>query len=174
VLNTNGYGQIKDSVGKFSRKSRDIDTIRIHPIEQNYFVPIERPNNFALKIVFQYDYIDTFEEVFSKDLVADGDTIVPFSFSTLQLDTIYAKMIGIDFFNIRSIQTFGEWERSKCFTKFSMVVRADSIMKKIGIVQCDSTNNNIENLRGLLKTIMTMIRNSDVYKKLPPPRGGRL
>lgn len=140
-------------------------------------LPSKTPDNFAFR--FKYgshrgNILDTFEGTLMVDMVF-SDTTIPFKLSKEQMDTVYTKMVEIDFFNYRNFKTLEELKRSKCRKHFDYKVRADTIVKHIGTISCEGVyKQKTDLLEQLNSLIIRFIQLSKEYKKLPKPRGGYL
>ncbi len=139
-------------------------------------MPSATPADFDLFFMYGHDNIlDTFNGTYTKDMVADPDITIRFSLSQADKDTIYQKMLAIDFFNLPSEWLINVRRPYMCFEQFHFRVRADSTMKSLSVLPRDSTySTQIRNVRELERLIIRMIESSEAYKRLPRPRSGYL
>ena len=141
------------------------------------------PGESDFNLTFEYgvgakNELNTFDGTYTRDMVLDPSITVELSLSEEELDSIYQKMVEIDFFNYPD--------------EFSVLVAPDD---RIGIVtpynsyyfkvEYDSRvkelrwedeilkeNVDADNLRGLINLIRDIIESKDEYKELPEPTSG--
>ncbi len=156
---------------------RPEDTLRIAMDYPYYSPPAKRPRDFAFRIGFNPyagDVLDTFADTLKRDLV-DHYIKVPFHLSSEQLDTIYQKMLAIDLFNYRNVQTVGELRRTRCMKVFDIKVRLDSVTRYIGTIPCSGQyKQNVLAVGDFIHLISRMMHSSEEYRKLPKPTVFRL
>jgi hypothetical protein len=137
--------------------------------------------NFIFKFgVGAKNELDTFKGIFIKDMILDPPITTNLKVTQQEMDTIYQKMVEMDFVNYPDV--------------FKVIVPPGSIT---GMVTPNDTyyfrvsyrsrikeifwndvitNENAEatNLRSLCRLIQDIIRSKAEYKNLPPARGGYL
>lgn len=142
-----------------------------------YNLPDNAPDNFAFKFTYgshRGNTLDTFNGTLTIDMVFN-DTTISYKLPKEQMDSIYHKMVEIDFFNYRGFRTEDEFKRWKCWKSFNYKVRVDTLTKYIGSVPCGGPyEGKAELLEQLNSLISRFITSSREYKKLPKPRGGYL
>ncbi len=124
--------------------------------------------------------LDTFNGTFTKDMIMEPSIKVKLSLSEEELDSIYQKMMEIDFFNYpdRFSVTVPPGESTIIVTPYESYyfkVRYGSRVKELWW-EDEIKNENIEadRLRELIELIWSIVQSKEEYKKLPPPKGGYL
>jgi len=143
--------------------------------------PPPHPSNFNM--IFKYgvgagNELNTFEGTYTKDMIMDPPITVDISLSKEELDTIYQKMIEINFFGYPDqFSVFVPPGESvgmlTPYCSYYFKVEYDSKVKELSwednIINEDK---KAEKLRELIKLIRDIIESKEEYKQLPPPRGG--
>ena len=143
------------------------------------------PGDSNFNLIFKYgvgatNELNTFNGTFTKDMIMEPSIKVKLSLSEEELDSIYQKMVEIDFFNYpdRFSVTVPPGESIIMVTPYESYyfkVRYDSRVKELWW-EDEIKNENIEadRLRELIELIWSIIQSKEEYKKLPPPKGGYL
>jgi len=136
-------------------------------------------NEQFVKIQLQYSFADelnTFEGVFTKDLVMDGSITVEFWLSTEDQESIKAIADQLSFFNLPKIIS----------AMPNAVITPDPSPDRLRIqignrdntvvwsYPNDLENKNFKSVIELSTFIMSIVHNNEIYKTLPEARGGRL
>ena len=120
--------------------------------------------------------LNTFQNTYTKDLIIAGDTTVPFTLSTNDLNQIISKMNEINFFAYPDtfIVPTGD--------TITVVTPASTYIFDVSYKLTDKhlywsdyiVNENAQatKLRGLITLIETIIQSNPEYSKLPPAQGG--
>ncbi len=140
-----------------------------------------RESNFNL--VFKYgvgarNELDTFNGTFTKDMISDPSITVNLYLSEEEMDSIYQKMVEIDFFDYPDefsipIPPDGKIGIVTPYNSYYFKVEYDSKIKELWW-EDEITNENVEadKLRELINLIWDIIKSKDEYKELPEPTGG--
>jgi hypothetical protein len=148
------------------------------------FSPDHETTQSNFNMIFKYgvgarNVLDTYAGTYTKDLVLDPPVTTALSLTREEKNSIYQKMVEIDFFEYPD--TFSitvDTEEVGFFTPFSTYyfrVEYNSTMKEL--VWDDkifAENESAAKLRELIDTILKIIESKEAYKKLPPPTGGYL
>jgi hypothetical protein len=133
---------------------------------------------FNLKFSYGKNVLNTFQNTYTKDLILDGTTTVPFALSNGELDRVDAKMREIDFFIypehfavtigdtvgiITPHSTYDFQVNYKSTTKH--LHWSDSVL---------SDDTAAVKLRELVLLIRSIVESKPEYSQLPPARGGYL
>ncbi len=141
----------------------------------HYSMPEQRPTNFGF--IFHFDsrnVLDTYDHTFTKDMVCGKDITVNFYLTQTQLDTIYTMMNTIDLFNY---PTFVEdpCPRKGFPNNITFDIHADTVQRSIHFHKYSYTcSERVKKVSRLENYIESLIYNSEIYKKLPPPPCMRL
>lgn len=145
--------------------------------------PTSNPSNFNL--IFNYgvrarNELNTFNETYTKDMVSDPSIMVNLSLSKEELDSIYQKMVEMDFFNYPdkfsvSVPAGEAVGMVTPHSSYYFKVEYDSKIKELRW-EDEIVNNDekADRLRGLIKFIKDIIESKEGYKKLPSPTSGYL
>ena len=145
--------------------------------------PTPGESNFGL--IFRYgvmarNELNTFKGTFTKDMVSDPSITVDLSLSEEELDSIYRKMVEIDFFNYPDefsvpIPPDGMVHIVTPYSSYYFKVKYDSKIKELWW-EDEIKNENIkaDKLRELIKLIWNIIESKEEYQKLPKPTSGYL
>ncbi|OGO30551.1 MAG: hypothetical protein A2Z29_11270 [Chloroflexi bacterium RBG_16_56_11] len=145
--------------------------------------PATTPADFNL--IFKYgitarNTLDTFQGMYTKDMILDPAITVELSLTQEEMDKIYQKMREIDFFSypVKFAVGAGPGEPVSEVTPYSTyffkvtydghtreLLWDDKIIKK---------DEKADRLRELIEFIRGMVEAREEYKKLPEPRGGYL
>jgi hypothetical protein len=139
----------------------------------------------GFNLIFKYgvtakNELDTFKGTYTKDMVTDPSIAVELRLSEEEMNSIYQKMVEIDFFSYPEAfkVTVPSGELIGMVTPFSsyyFTVEYDSQMKKLHWAD-DVTNpdEKAAKLRELIKLIKSIIESREEYKKLPEAKSGYL
>jgi hypothetical protein len=163
-----GYWQITDAV-KASGKI-DIPDLDTEINSKNFFLKFE----YGLGGM---NVLDTFNNIFERDMVGDPSAIISFHLTDDDLNRIYKKMIEIDFFNypeIFFIDVSSEPEIGTVTPNYTYYFKVE-INSQVKELSWDDyiTNENkkADELRSLIDLIRDIIYSKDAYKALPEPEG---
>jgi hypothetical protein len=168
-----------------TKDSKSPESVVEHGCEWSETLPESRPSDFNL--IFKYGYgsinknvLNTFNGTYTWDMVVDPPITIDFSLSDEDMDSIYQKMVEIDFFcypdefkiplpenGIVTISTpyNGYYFRVECNSRVKELRWDDEIRNK---------NEDAGILRTLIRLIRDIIESKEEYKNLPPPRGAYL
>lgn len=136
-------------------------------------------------LIFKYgvgakNELNTFKGTYTRDMILDPSITVKLSLSEEELDSIYQKMVEIDFFEYPDrfsvpIPPDGMVIMVTPYSSYYFKVKYDFKIKELWW-EDEIKNENIEadKLRELIKLIRDIIESKEEYKQLPPPRGGYL
>jgi hypothetical protein len=136
-------------------------------------------------LIFRYgvmarNELNTFKGTFTKDMVSDPSITVNLSLSEEELDSIYRKMVEIDFFDYPdefSVSVL-PWESVGMITPHSSYyfkVEYDSKVKELRWEdKITNKDEKADKLRELIKLIRDIIESKEEYQKLPKPTSGYL
>lgn len=141
----------------------------------NYNLPSKTPDNFGFRFVYGYsDFIilDTFNSTlriqYTRHYGGRVDTTIFFKLPKEPLDSIYTKMVNIDFFNYPIIETAEETKKHPCMMHITYKVRADTIWKNLYSYACDGPyKQKAEEIQQLNSLIWRLVESSPNYKGLP-------
>jgi len=169
------YTHLQETVATSSYPTKpDPCLILPAPIFVRYVnMPKESPKDFAIEMMFGHHYIiNTFKGTLSKSTNGDSLITIPFQFSQIVKDSIYSKMLAIDFFNIPSNWQIDDRIHYRCWEEFHFMVRADSVLKYISLMPKDSIYcEQNKALKEVENFILRHIYSSEEYKKLPKSTG---
>ncbi|OPY57659.1 MAG: hypothetical protein A4E55_01505 [Pelotomaculum sp. PtaU1.Bin035] len=136
----------------------------------------------AFNLIFKYGFdaknvLDTFEGTYTKDMIPDPPITVKLSLTKEELNTIYNKMVDINFFSypvVFTVQEEGEHAgRVTPYESYYFKIQYGSNIKELSWEDSiTNQNNEADRLRELIKCIREIAESKSEYKKLPPPRGG--
>lgn len=157
----------------------------VKQLEETPKINVKSNFNFIFKYgVDARNMLNTFEKTYRKDMIVDPFITVELSLPNEELDSIYQKMIEIDFFNYPD--TFSIYLPGKGYGihtpyySYYFKVECDSIIKelwwedKIEYYDKKLKDEKAKKLKELIKYIINIIESKEEYKKLPKPRGGYL
>jgi hypothetical protein len=141
------------------------------------------PESRVLNLKFSYgidakNVLNTFENTYTKDLILDGTTAVPFTLSDGELERISDKMSEIGFFGYPDHFAVATGDTARVITPHSIYdfqVSYKSTTKHLhwsDSVLSDDTA--AVKLRELIQLIRSIIESKPEYSQLPPARGGYL
>lgn len=137
-------------------------------------VPLTEGFNFIFDFGVQgQNQLNTLSGIFTKDMIRDPSTTTKLELSKSEMDSIYRKMIEIDFFNypdkLIPQDTVAFFAPSSSY-KFKVI-------KNKGLKTLEWSDNlftndtRIDPLRELIKLMRRFIEAKETYKKLPPANG---
>lgn len=146
-------------------------------------VPAPGESDFGL--IFRYgvmarNELNTFRGTYTKDMVSDPSITVDLSLSEGELDSIYQKMVEIDFFDYPdefSVSVLpGEsvgmvTPHSSYYFKVEYGSRVKELRWEDRIINKDE---KADKLRELIKLIRDVIESKEEYQRLPEPTSGYL
>ena len=136
-------------------------------------------NEFKLKFSYgvgSKNVLNTFEDTYTKDLIADGTITIPFHLTEDELRQIYDKMCEIGFFDYPD--TFKDKNSDSTaeidpFYSYIFKVRHGNSEKHLHWDnRCLDIDPRLEKLRELIDLIKEIIETRMEYKRLPESRGG--
>lgn len=145
-------------------------------------IPTEPEEQFV-QIYFKYGYkniLNTFENVYQKDLVLDGIIQVPFWLTEEEQNNILDKANDLYFFSMPDTFDYSSSNDTLVYIspnpgqqilRIKFEGKDKSTLWKYPVVQNDLQLNNLFKLR---KFIINIIESKPEYRKLPPSRGGYL
>jgi hypothetical protein len=138
------------------------------------------PESRVLNLKFSYgkNVLNTFQNTYTKDLILDGTTTVPFTLSDGEVDRIDAKMREIGFFIYPEhfVVTIGDTVGfTTPHSTYDFQVNYKSTIKHLhwsdSVISDDTA---AVKLRELILLIRSIIESKLEYSQLPPARGGYL
>jgi hypothetical protein len=149
---------------------------------EDFTVP-PRESNFNLIFkygIFAKNELNTFNGTYTKDMVSDPSITVELSLTEEELDSIYEKMIEIDFFNYPDkfsiVPSPNDLVRMVTpYSSYYFKVQYDSRIKELRW-EDEILNPDIQadKLMELINLIRDIIESKDEYKELPEPTSGYL
>ncbi len=148
-------------------------------------IPPTTSDRSNFNLIFRYgvganNELNTFRGTYTKDMIIDPSITVDLFLSTAELDRIYQKMIGINFFDYpENFSVFippGEGiTRVTPYSTYYFKVEYNSKIKELSW-EDNITNEDkkAEKLRELTELIRDIIESKGEYKRLPSPRGAYL
>lgn len=120
--------------------------------------------------------LNTFDDTFTKDLITDGTTTVPFKVSDSALQEIRTRMQEIGFFNYPDTFVVPPEDTASYVTPhptYIFDVANNSTRKHLFWSDCHvSQDSAAMNLRQLIRLIEHIVVSNPRYAELPPARGG--
>jgi len=122
--------------------------------------------------------LNTFNGTYTKDMISDPSITIELSLTEEELDSIYQKMVEIDFFNYPDKFAIVPLPNDQVVlvnpaSSYYFKVQQDFEIKELWwedvISYLDAKANK---LRELINLIRIIIESKDEYKKLPQPTGG--
>ncbi|MCX6143084.1 MAG: hypothetical protein NTZ35_07680 [Ignavibacteriales bacterium] len=143
------------------------------------------PEERAFNIQFKYgvggqNELNTFRNVFTKDLVLDGTASTSMILSPEELASIQAGLIDIGFFSFPDTLIVHPSRPAYLISPaqmFFLKVKNGSLVKSVfwyDSMSVISDDFRASQLRGVLQFIRTIVEAKREYKQLPPARGGYL
>jgi hypothetical protein len=143
------------------------------------------PVESSFNLIFKYgvtakNELDTFKGKFTKDMITDPSITIELSLSEVEKESIYQKMVEIDFFSYpdRFKVNVPPGELTGMVTPYSTYyfkAEYDSQVKELWWGdEITNPDQKAEKLRGLIMLIRNIVESKEEYKKLPEPRSGYL
>jgi len=143
--------------------------------------PQESDFNFIFKYgVTAKNELDTFKGKFTKDMVSDPPITVKLSLTEEEKNSIYQKMVEIDFFDYpdRFSVSVPPGELTGMVTPYLTYyfkVAYDSQVKELWWDdEITNPDQRADKLRELISLVRNIVESKEEYKKLPEPRSGYL
>ncbi len=162
--------------------SGDHDFYLDHPSFNGMKQKRESPGDSTFNLIFKYgvdakNILNTFEGTYTKDMIPDPPIATKLSLTREELDTIYKKMVDIDFFSYPDVFTIPVKDEYvgmiTPYQSYYFKVQHGSGIKELSWEDSiTNQNNDADRLRELTKCIREIAESKNEYKKLPPPRGG--
>ena len=154
----------------------------LHPAG-NSDTPSTVESNF--NFIFKYgvtgrNTLDTLKSTFTKDMVMDPAITVKLSLSGEEMDSIYQKMVEIDFFNYPDKFSVSvppgelKTEVTPYSTYFFRVTYGTKSKELLWHDKITNSDEKADKLKELITLIRNIIESKEEYKKLPEPRSGYL
>jgi len=142
-------------------------------------------NESDFNLIFKYgvtakNELNTFKGTYTRDMVLDPPVTVRLSLTQDELDSIYRKIVEIDFFDypdrFEVIPEYGELVKIITpYTKYYFKVEYKSVVKELWWDdEIKNENEKADKLRDLIKLIRDIIESKEEYKELPEPTSGYL
>jgi hypothetical protein len=143
------------------------------------------PEKPSFNLIFKYgvtakNELDTFKGKFTKDMITDPSITIELSLSEEEMESIYQKMMEIDFFNYpdRFKVNVPPGELTGMVTPYSTYyfkVEYNSQVKELWWGdEITNPDQKAEKLRELIMLIRNIVESKEEYKQLPEPRSGYL
>ena len=136
-------------------------------------------NEFKLKFSYgigSNNVLNTFEDTYTKDLIADGTITIPFKLTENELSQIYDKMCEIGFFDypdtFNGTNSESTLEIDPFYTYIFKVRHGNSEKHLHWDDCCMDIDPRLEKLGELGDLIKEIIESRMEYKQLPETRGG--
>lgn len=137
-------------------------------------------------IIFRYgisgakhlNELNTFKGIFTKDMVNKEPVLTKLDFTQKEIDTIYDKMVDIDFFSYpRAFHPKLEGDVIGELTPFAIFYLEYRDGSRIKVVQWNTKywapeDTEYQNLKELASLIIELIQDKPEYQKLPEPTAG--
>ena len=132
-----------------------------------------------LEIHLQYSFVDelnTFEGTFTKDLVTDGSITVEFWLSKEDQESIKDLAEQVSFFSLpNNIPAMDGVAIRPDPSPVRLRIRCDNMDNTlVWSYPGDPENTDFKNVIELSRHIMSIVRNTEIYKRLPEASGRRL
>jgi len=134
----------------------------------------------SFNLIFKYgvtarNELNTFDGTYTKDMVMDPSITVELSLTEAELDSIYQKMVEIDFFDYPDefsvpVEEGGLVTMVTPYSSYCFKVEYDSTVKELlWEDEIMNPNNEANKLRELIQLIRDIIESKEEYKELPAP-----
>ena len=141
------------------------------------------PEESKFNLIFYYGVganngLNTFEGTYTKDMIMDPPITVNLSLSEEELDSIYRKMVEIDFFDYPdefsvSVPSGEAIGMVTPHSSYYFKVEYDSKVKELRWEdKITNEDEKANKLRELIKLIRDIVESKEEYKELPEPRSG--
>ena len=171
-----------------------ISTIFLFPFCKKSFNSLETDNTSEsdnrkcksemnnINMIFKYgvgakNILNTFDCTYEKDMILDPSITTSLHLESEELDSIYQKMQQIDFFNYPdtfNVKFTGDviGERAP-FPTFDFFVETETIQKRLYWEdKITNPDQKADKLGEVVRFIIGIIISKEVYKELPPAKGG--
>ncbi len=143
------------------------------------------PAPSGIDLIFKYgitarNTLDTFQGTFTKDMIMDPAITIELALSEEEMDSIYQKMVEIDFFNYPDKFSVdvpeGEikTEVAPYSTYFFRVEYDGKTKELLWHDKITNSDEKADKLKELISLIRNIIESKEEYKALPEPSGGYL
>ena len=137
----------------------------------------------GFNLIFKYgvmakNELNTFEGIYTKDMVMDPSITINLSLTEEELDRIYQKMVEIDFFDYPDefsvpVEEGGLVTMVTPYSSYCFKVEYDSTVKELRWEdEIMNPNDEANKLRELIQLIRDIIESKEEYKELPAPTSG--
>jgi hypothetical protein len=122
--------------------------------------------------------LDTYQGTYTKDMVMDPDITIELTLSQEEMDSIYQKMVEIDFFKYPDEFSVSvpEGERKAEVTPYStyffQVTYGEKTKELLWHDKIMNPDEKADKLKGLINIIINIIESKEEYKALPKANGG--
>jgi hypothetical protein len=135
--------------------------------------------------IFRYgvtgmNILNTFQGKFTKDMISEAPITIELSLASEEMDSIYEKMLEIDFFNYPDVfeVTVPEGELARMVlpypTYYFKVQHAGGIKELTWEEKITNPDEKADKLKELIHLIRDIIELKPEYQVLPEPSGGYL
>ncbi len=134
--------------------------------------PTGGPTTFNL--IFKYgvgakNELDTFKQIYTKDMVMNPPVTINFKLSDSELAGIYQKINDLKLFDKSEEKADGNMFVTPC-SSYYLKVQIDSTQKELSWDDCRGKIS--DKLQQFTNYIISVIESKEEYKKLPAPKGG--
>jgi len=137
----------------------------------------------SFNLIFKYgvmakNELNTFEGIYTKDMVMDPSITINLSLTEAELDRVYQKMVEIDFFDYPDefsvpVEEGGLVTMVTPYSSYYFKVEYDSTVKELRWEdEIMNPNDKAKRLRELIQLIRDIIELKEEYKELPSPTSG--
>jgi hypothetical protein len=122
--------------------------------------------------------LDTYQGTYTKDMVMDPDITIELKLSQEEMDSIYQKMVEIDFFkypdefSVSVPVSERKAEVTPYSTYFFQVTYGDKTKELLWHDKIMNPDEKADKLKGLINFIINIIESKEEYKALPKANGG--
>ncbi len=139
--------------------------------------------NDNFNFIFKYgvsggNTLDTFHGTYARDMILDPAETINMTLTSEEMDSIYQKMLEIDFFNYPdkfSVTVADNETKTLVAPYFTYFFRVEYNGKTKELIWHDKYVNSdppANKLKELINLIVGVIESKDEYKALPAPTGG--
>ena len=124
--------------------------------------------------------LDTFQDMYIKDMISEPPIVIGFSLTPEEMDSIYQKMVEIDFFSYPDEfeVTVPEGELVQLVTPYSYYyfkVQYNGRTKELTWEdKISNPDEKADKLKELINLIINIVESKEEYKNLPQPSSGYL
>ena len=140
-------------------------------------VESEMPHDFNFKLQFgvgKNNEINTFEQTFTKDLIADGTATTKFVLSVTEMKDIYKKMQAVNIVETKEFTP--KSTKGACMVEpheedeWKITMNGETILHNISLTYCEPTKDTKQFLQ-LRNDILAIIKAKPEYQALPKANG---